>query len=359
MRVGIIGGGQLARMLILAGYPLGLDFTVLDPARDACAASLADHICAPYDDRDALARMAEDCDVITYEFENVSLEGLERLQQRTRIHPPLQALAESRDRLREKNLFRRLDIPTAKFIAIDSESDLREAPKTLGWPFLVKTRRFGYDGKGQFLVRTAADMERAWRELGGNPLIGESFIPFQREVSIIAVRRRNGDMAFYPLSENVHRDGILHVARCRPRDSQTARAEDYACRLLEHLDYVGVLALELFEVHGRLLANEMAPRVHNSGHWTIEGSEISQFENHLRAILDLPLGDTEPVGHAAMVNFIGVLPTLADVLEQPGVHCHFYGKVERPGRKVGHATVRASSATALEARLHHLLALLP
>ncbi len=359
MRVGIIGGGQLARMLILAGYPLGLRFTVLDPARDACAAPLADHICAPYDDRDALARMAEDCDVITYEFENVSLEGLEELEGRTRIHPPLQALAESRDRLREKNLFRRLDIPTAKFLPIDDEGDLGEAPKTLGWPFLVKTRRFGYDGKGQILVRTAADMERAWRELGGQPLIGESFIPFQREVSMIAVRRRNGDTAFYPLSENVHKDGILHVARCRPGDSQTATAQDYARRLLEHLDYVGVLALEMFEVQGRLLANEMAPRVHNSGHWTIEGSEISQFENHLRAILDLPLGDTEPVGHAAMVNFIGVLPTLADVLEQPGVHCHFYGKAERPGRKVGHATVRASSARALEARLHHLLALLP
>ncbi|BCX88357.1 5-(carboxyamino)imidazole ribonucleotide synthase [Methylomarinovum tepidoasis] len=359
MKIGIIGGGQLARMLILAGYPLGLDFAVLDPAPDACAGPLAEHLVAPYDDPEALARLADTCQVITYEFENVSLEGLSRLQDRARIHPPLTALAESRDRLQEKSLFRSLDIPTPPFVAIDSREDLAEAPKCLGWPFLVKTRRFGYDGKGQFLIRTAADMDAAWAELAGRPLIGEGFIPFDREVSVIAVRRASGETAFYPLSENVHKSGILHLARCRPGDAAAAQAQEYARRLLERLDYVGVLALELFEVNGRLLANEMAPRVHNSGHWTIEGAEVSQFENHLRAILDLPLGGTEPVGHTAMVNFIGVLPALADVLAQPGVHCHFYGKAERPGRKVGHATVRAASAKALEARLHHLLALLP
>ncbi len=359
MKVGIIGGGQLARMLILAGYPLGLDFAVLDPAPDACAGPLAEHLVAPYDDPGALARLADTCEVITYEFENVSLEGLARLQDRTRIHPPLAGLEASRDRLAEKSLLRRLDIPTPPFVTIDTREDLEAAPRTLGWPFLLKTRRFGYDGKGQRLIRTAADMDVAWETLGGRPLIGESFIPFDRELSVIAVRRASGETAFYPLSENVHRDGILHLARCCSGDPLAPTAQTYARRLLEHLDYVGVLALELFEVNGRLLANEMAPRVHNSGHWTIEGAEVSQFENHLRAILDLPLGSTEPVGHTAMVNFIGVLPALADVLEQPGVHCHFYGKAERPGRKVGHATVRAASAKALEARLYHLLALLP
>ncbi len=357
--IGIIGGGQLARMLALAGYPLGLRFIVLDPDPAPCTAELCEHLKAPYDDPHALDRLAERCDVITYEFENISLEGLKRLTAKAPVYPPLAALAESCDRLREKTLFQTLDIPTTKFIPIDSYEDLQNAPKILGWPFLVKTRRLGYDGKGQGLIRTAADMERVWNQLGGQALIGENFVPFQRELSVIAVRSKGGHIAFYPLSENVHKNGILHLARSRPADPKGRQAEEYAQRLLEHFDYVGVLALELFEVHGHLLANEMAPRVHNSGHWTIEGAETSQFENHLRAILDLPLGVTEPVGFAAMVNFIGVLPALSDILEQAGVHSHFYAKAERPGRKVGHATVRAANEKALEARLHHLLGLLP
>lgn len=357
--IGILGGGQLARMLALAGYPLGLRFIVLDPDPDPCAAQLCEHLKAPYDDPDALDRLAERCDVITYEFENISLEGLKRLTAKRPVHPPLAALEESRDRLREKTLFQALEIPIPKFIPIDSYEDLQNAPKILGWPFLVKTRRLGYDGKRQGLIRTAADMDAVWDQLEGQASIGENFVPFQREVSVIAVRSKSGHIAFYPLSENVHKNGILHLARSRPGDPKARQAEEYAQRLLEHLDYVGVLALELFEVHGHLLANEMAPRVHNSGHWTIEGAETSQFENHLRAILDLPLGDTEPVGFAAMVNFIGVLPAIPDILEQPGLHCHFYAKAERPGRKVGHATVRAADEKALEARLHHLLGLLP
>ncbi|MBN2701953.1 MAG: 5-(carboxyamino)imidazole ribonucleotide synthase [Methylohalobius sp. ZOD2] len=357
--IGIIGGGQLARMLALAGYPLGLRFVVLDPAPDPCAAQLCEHIQAPYDDPDALDRLAERCDVLTYEFENVSLKGLERLSDKAGIHPPLAALAKSQDRLREKTLFQKLDIPTPRFLAIDSRQDLENAPQILGWPFLLKTRRFGYDGKGQALIRTAADMEAAWETLAEQALIGESFVPFQRELSIIAVRSRSGRTAFYPVSENVHKNGILHLSRSRPNDSQTGQAEGHIRRLLEHLDYVGVLALELFDVHGRLLANEMAPRVHNSGHWTIEGAETSQFENHLRAILDLPLGSTEPVGYAALVNFIGMLPNLTDVLEQAGVHGHYYAKAERPGRKVGHTTVRADAENTLEDRLHHLLGQLP
>ncbi len=359
MKIGIIGGGQLARMLILAGYPLGLDFTVLDPAPDACAAPLCDHLCAPYDDPAALARLAEECEVITYEFENVSLEALEKLAGKCAIYPPLKALAESRDRLREKTLFQSLEIPTTRFLAIDRFEELETAPRILGWPFLLKTRRFGYDGKGQHLIRHRQDMETAWQALQGQPLIGESFIPFQREVSIIGVRNRQGDIAFYPLSENVHKQGILHISRSRAGDSQTETARALARRLMEHLDYVGVLALEMFELNGRLLANEMAPRVHNSGHWTIEGAETSQFENHLRAILGLPLGETKALQHTAMVNFIGVLPEPADVLEQPGAHLHIYGKAERPGRKVGHATVRAPDSKTLEIRLHQLLALLP
>lgn len=357
--VGIIGGGQLARMLALAGYPLGLRFIVLDPAPDACAAEFCKHLQAAYDDLEALAQLAERCQVITYEFENIFPEGLKYLSAKAPVYPPLAALEESRDRLQEKSLFQALDIPTPKFIPIDSYQDLQNAPKILGWPFLVKTRRLGYDGKGQRLIRTAADMETAWEQLGGQALIGENFVPFQREVSVIAVRNKSGQIVFYPLSENVHKNGILYLARSRPGDPSSQLAQEYARRLLEHFDYVGVLALEMFEIHGHLLANEMAPRVHNSGHWTIEGAETSQFENHLRAILDLPLGVTEPVGFTAMVNFIGTLPALADILEQPGVHSHFYGKAERPGRKVGHATVRAADEKTLEARLHRLLRLLP
>lgn len=357
--IGIIGGGQLARMLALAGYPLGLRFIVLDPDPNPCAAQLCEHLKATYDDLNALDRLAQRCDVITYEFENVSLEGLKMLSAKVPVYPPLPALEASCDRLREKTLFQALDIPIPKFIPIDSYQDLQNAPKILGWPFLVKTRRLGYDGKGQGLIRTAADMKTVWDQLGGQALIGENFVPFQREVSVIAVRNKSGQIAFYPLSENVHKNGILHLARSRPADPKGRQAAEYAQRLLEHFAYVGVLALELFEVHGHLLANEMAPRVHNSGHWTIEGAETSQFENHLRAILDLPLGDTGTVGFAATVNFIGTLPALWDILEQPSVHVHCYAKAERPKRKVGHATVRAADEKALEARLHRLLGLLP
>ncbi len=359
MNVGIIGGGQLARMLALAGYPLGLRFVVLDPAPDACAAQLCDHLQAAYDDPAALEELARRCDVITYEFENVSLTGVDKIAEVTAVYPSSRSLAVSRDRLREKTLFRELDIPTPQFVAIDSFADLENAPKLLGWPFLLKTRRFGYDGKGQYLLYNAGDLQPAWQALASQSLIGESFVPFQREISILAARRKNGETAFYPLSENQHQNGILHLSRCRPDDPQTKPAENLIQRLLETLDYVGVMALELFEVHGKLLANEMAPRVHNSGHWTIEGAETSQFENHLRAILDLPLGATEPVNYSAMVNFIGALPELADLLEQPGIHCHAYSKALRPGRKVGHATVRAPTEAALEARLNHLLKLLP
>lgn len=357
--VGIIGGGQLARMLALAGYPLGLRFLVLDPNPDACAAELCEHLKAAYDDQCALDRLAERCQVITYEFENVSLEGIQALSAKVPVYPPLAALEESRDRLREKTLFQTLGIPTAQFVPVNSFDDLKQAPKMLGWPFLLKTRRFGYDGKRQKLIRTAADLEAAWEQLRGQELIGENFVPFEREVSILAVRNKRGQIAFYPLSENLHKHGILHLARSRPGDPSSDHAQEYARRLLEHFDYVGVLALELFEVHGRLLASEMAPRVHNSGHWTIEGAETSQFENHLRAILDLPLGDTGPVGFAATVNFVGTVPALSDILEQPSIHAHVYGKAERPGRKVGHATVRTANEKTLEICLHHLLGLLP
>ncbi|MCW8827885.1 MAG: 5-(carboxyamino)imidazole ribonucleotide synthase [Gammaproteobacteria bacterium] len=339
MRVGIVGGGQLARMLALAGIPLGLHFVFLDPAKDACAAELGEHLCGDYDDERLLAQMAERCDVVTYEFENVPETSIEFLSARVPVFPDARALATARDRLNEKSLFRELDIDTVPFVPVDSLSTLQQAVTTTGLPAVLKTRTMGYDGKGQAVLREETDIEKAWRELGGVPLILEGFAEFHREVSIIAVRGRDGEERFYPLAENIHRDGILHISRSRPGDALEKQAQEYAKRLLEKLDYVGVMALELFDTGDELLANEMAPRVHNSGHWTIEGCVCSQFENHMRAVVGLPLGATDATGAAAMVNFIGEIPPAEQLLALPGVHLHDYSKAAKPGRKVGHVTI--------------------
>ena len=357
MIVGIVGGGQLARMLALAGYPLGLEFVFLDPTPDACAAPLGQHLRGGYDDQTLLARLAERADVVTYEFENVPVESVEFLAGLATVHPNAKALAAARDRSAEKALFRELGIPTPPFTAVDTRADLDRAAAKIGLPAVLKTRTLGYDGKGQAVLRNAGDLDAAWARLGGARLILEGFVPFDREVSVIAVRGRNGETLFYPLAENTHQDGVLRLSASRPGDPMQALAEGYARRLLDALEYVGVLALELFQAGETLLASEMAPRVHNSGHWTIEGAETSQFENHLRAILGLPLGATAPVGYAAMVNFIGAMPDAGRVLALPGAHWHAYGKQARSGRKLGHATLRADSRQDLQAGLDHLLAL--
>jgi 5-(carboxyamino)imidazole ribonucleotide synthase len=351
MKVGILGAGQLARMIALAGYPLGIEFIFLDPAKDACANKLGTHLHGDYDDPALLARLAGMSDVVTYEFENVPSDVAHFLATHTEVHPSPNALAIAQDRLVEKNYFNSIGIPTPNFAPIDSLADLTGAMTAIGWPAIVKSRRMGYDGKGQSFVRTPDDLAKAWEDLEGVPAIVEAFVPFDREVSIIAARSPQGEIAFYPLSENLHKGGILRVSECRDGDPMQPQAEDYVTRLLEALDYVGVLALELFQVNGRLLANEFAPRVHNSGHWTIEGAETSQFENHLRAILSLPLGSTRSVGHPAMVNFIGGLPATAEVLAIDHAHLHLYDKVPRKGRKVAHATLRAESRDQLSVKL--------
>ena len=359
--VGIVGGGQLARMLALAGYPLGLRFVVLDPAPDACAAQIADHIRGAFDNEQALARLAAQADLATLEFENVPAASVHYLARRIPVYPPVEALEATQDRLREKRLFCELGIPTATFFPVDSRADLEVAVSQLGLPVVCKTRSLGYDGKGQAVLRSGADLAPAWERLGGAAgaaLIAESYVPFDRELSIIAVRGCNGETAYYPVAENTHRDGILRLSLSRPGDSMQAQAEDCIARLLDALDYVGVLALELFEVKARLLANEYAPRVHNSGHWTIEGAETSQFENHLRAILGVPLGDTAALGYAAMVNFIGTVPERAQAFAAPRAHLHLYDKQPRPGRKLGHVTLRSADAAALDADLRELLAAL-
>ncbi len=339
MIVGIVGGGQLARMMALAGIPLGMRFIFLDPAEDACAAALGEHLCGAYDDEALLREMAEKADVVTYEFENVPAHAIAFLSKLIDVFPSDKALATARDRLNEKSLFKQLGIATVPFATVDSLEELQQAAEEIGLPAILKTRTLGYDGKGQVLLRSADELAAAWGEIGGVPLILEGFASFQREISIISVRGRGGEIRYYPLSENEHKDGILDTARSLIDDPRQALAESYAKRLLEELDYVGVMALELFDSGDALLANEMAPRVHNSGHWSIEGAETSQFENHMRAVAGLPLGDTAAKGYAKMINFIGEMPATAAVLSVPGLHLHDYDKKPKPGRKVGHATL--------------------
>ena len=356
MKVGIVGGGQLARMLVLAGYPLGLQFRVLDPAADACAGQVAELIQGDYHDEFQLTQLAAWADVVTFDFENVPAAAARTLvQQQTAVYPPEEALAIAQDRLAEKTLFWELGIPVPTFSTVDSLDELRDAATRVGLPAVLKTRRLGYDGKGQRLLRTAEELEPAWQVLGTAPLILESFVPFEREVSVLAVRGRNGETAFYPLVENQHRDGILRQSQA-PIYAPELEQEgvDYAGRLLERLSYVGLLAIEFFVKDGHLIANEMAPRVHNSGHWTLEGAATSQFENHLRAILGLPLGSTAAMGYSAMLNCLGELPERAAVLAVPEAHYHAYGKAPRPGRKVGHITLWADDLLSLRAGLARL-----
>ena len=359
MKLGVLGGGQLGRMLGMAGLPLAVEPVFWEPEESACAQLIGEHLCAPYGDDKALALFAQDVSVCTYEFENVPSPVLTALASRMPVYPPLAALEVSQDRLSEKQLFASLGIQTAPYQAVDSLADLQSAVSRLGLPAILKTRRFGYDGKGQFVLRKPEDIEPAWEALGSVPLILEGFVPFTREVSIIAVRSLDGGTAFYPLSENIHRDGILFTSRARPGDVMQSRAEAYAGALLQHLAYVGVLCLELFEVNGELIANEFAPRVHNSGHWTIEGSETSQFENHLRAVMGLPLGSTACVGFPSLVNLVGILPPLTALLAIPHVHVHFYGKTEKPARKVGHITVRTATPEETERTIARVLQEMP
>jgi 5-(carboxyamino)imidazole ribonucleotide synthase len=359
--VGVLGGGQLGRMLALAGYPLGLGFRFLDPDPDAPAGQLADHVVLGFDDPAGLDSFAAGLDVVTYEFENVPVELARSLEQRLPVYPPPAALEASQDRLSEKSLFRRLGVPTAPFAAVAGAADLDRAAADFGYPCILKTRRFGYDGKGQSLIRGPDDHGPALATLGGVPLILEGFVRFDRELSSLATRDRNGVMAFYPLVENHHSDGILRLSLApapRLKLALQDEAERYVAGVMKELGYVGVLAVEFFERDGHLVANEMAPRVHNSGHWTIEGAATSQFENHLRAIVGLPLGSTALEGPSAMVNLIGTVPDVADVLAVPGAHLHLYGKAPRPGRKLGHVTLHASTEALLNERLDRVRAMI-
>ena len=374
MTIGILGGGQLGYMLALAGYPLGLRFRFLDPSPEAPVGRIAQRVTAEFTDENAMEKFAAGLELVTYEFENVPVAATKFLAQRVPVFPSPETLEIAQDRLKEKALFHKLGIATTDFAAVHNLEALDAAVASVGLPAVLKTCRLGYDGKGQWVVRTAADVSRVKAEMAETlsepahsnaskiasdsaPFILERFLPFTRELSILAVRARHGDIAFYPLVENRHHGGILRLslapAPALPPALQR-EAESIARRVLVELHYAGVLAIEFFECQGKLLANEMAPRVHNSGHWTIEGAVTSQFENHLRAVLDFPLGSSKANGFAAMLNLIGETPPTAEILAIPGAHLHLYGKSPRPGRKLGHITLCANTFEELSTRLADL-----
>jgi len=360
MRVAILGAGQLAAMMAEAGLPMGLDFVFLDPAKDACAKRYAPLLVAAWDE----ARNCEQVlgsDRITCDFENVPAPILESLNHGGIVRPDPKAFASAQDRLVEKNLLESLGIELSPFAPVSSRPELLEALDRIGYPSVLKTRRLGYDGKGQYVLSSAEDLEPAWAALEGHDLVLEGWVDFLHECSLTAVRSCSGDIRFYPPSWTFHSGGILRLAMApAPMPSaQIERAEAMVERLMNSLDYVGCLTLELFVTEAGLLANEFAPRVHNSAHWTIEGARTSQFENHLRAVCDLPLGQTQARGQSLMLNWISELPDRASLLQVPGLSWHDYRKGARPGRKLGHATLSADTITELQEGIELLRGLLP
>lgn len=359
MKVGVIGGGQLGQMLAQAGVSLGMRFVFLDPTKDACASALGEHLCANYDDKEALLALAKEVDVVTFEFESVPAETVSFLSDYVPVFPNAESLRVSRDRWFEKTLFKSLNIPTPDFANVESQAELESAVIKIGLPAVLKTRTLGYDGKGQKVLKKQSDVINAFAELGGVPCILEGFVPFSGEVSLIAVRGKDRSIRFYPLVHNEHRQGVLHLSIASEQHPMQSTAEAYVTKVLEKLDYIGVLAFEFFEVDDGLKANEIAPRVHNSGHWTIEGAVTSQFENHLRAIAGLPLGSTQKHIESAMLNFIGTIPSTEQVLSIEDCHLHNYSKEFKPGRKVGHATVCCKTLEELRQKVQVIEALMP
>lgn len=343
--IGILGGGQLGRMLAMAAAKLGYRVVVLAPEADIPAAQVANHVIrAAYDDGAALAALAEAADVITYEFENIPDTVAQKLALSRPVRPGPQALATTQDRLAEKRFLASQGIPVAPYRAVDGLADLKAAVDEIGLPGVLKTRRFGYDGKGQIMLRDEADIAEAWAQLQGHGLILEGFVTFEREASVLVARGLDGQMAVWPMVHNVHRAHILHESRVPAGLDPTveAQARAHAARAATALDYVGVLAVEFFIAKdGHVIANEMAPRVHNSGHWTLEGAVTSQFENHIRAICGLPLGAADAIGPVLMRNLVGPedYDQAQGYLRDPAAHLHLYGKGQaRPGRKMGHVT---------------------
>lgn len=345
--IGILGGGQLGRMLAMAAARLGLRCQVFSPDPESPAFDVVMHAtCAEYADVEALDLFANDVDVITYEFENVPAAAAMILAARRPVLPDRKILETTQDRLAEKDFVKRLGIGTADYADISSAAALRAAIKRIGLPAVIKTRRFGYDGKGQAIIRAGDDPDKVWADLGTRSAILEAFIPFEREVSVIAARSADGRVECFDVTENEHRDHILKFSRAPAgiSDALAAQARGIAETIANALDYVGVLAVEMFVVQGeggpKVLVNEIAPRVHNSGHWTLDGASISQFEQHIRAIAGWPLGKPVRHGPVTMTNLIGDdIHSYEQWLTVPGATVHLYGKgPPRPGRKMGHVT---------------------
>ncbi|WP_404416614.1 5-(carboxyamino)imidazole ribonucleotide synthase [Vreelandella aquamarina] len=360
MKIGILGAGQLGQMLALAGYPLGNRFTFLDTTGHP-SAGIGEVVIDP--DNQYLGAFLDKVDVVTYEFEHLPVALVRDIEQHKPVYPSSRAIEVCQNRVEEKTLFDRLGIPTPAYRVVESAEALEAAARELGCPVVAKSVTEGYDGKGQAVLKQSAEAASAWAAIGHSQLIVEAFVDFVREVSIIAVRGRDGSVKCYPMAENQHLDGILRYSAAPLPDldaSVQQTADRYIQALLDELDYVGVLALELFQSReGTLLANEMAPRVHNSGHWTMDGAITSQFENHLRAIQGLPLGDTAALAPTCMVNVIGREPSSVEVLTLPNAHLHRYGKGERAGRKLGHINLMADSHAELMAKTRDCARLLP
>lgn len=354
--IGILGGGQLGQMLAQSVQALGMRCAFLDDAPNPPARLLGKVYTS-----EQFFEFASACDAYSFEFENTPTDFANHLQKHRHLAPNATTLHITQDRLNEKKLFQSLDILAARFFEIQSLDDLEAASDKLGLPLVLKTTKGGYDGKGQALIKTKAQLQVAWQTLGVHaPLIAEEFIEFEKEVSAIAVRAKNGDMRYYQLTQNIHEGGILiqsiHPAPNSQHLQQTA--ERYLQKIMTHLDYVGVLTLEMFVKNDMLIANEIAPRVHNSGHWSIEAAVCSQFENHMRAVADLPLGDTSTIGPSVMLNVIGQYPPLDKLLAMDGVHVHLYDKTPRPGRKLAHITIMPVDGSALLGTVDKVKALL-
>lgn len=356
-----MGGGQLAQMLALAAYPLGIKTICYETHENCPAALVTEVIVGAYTDQRQLAEFAARVDVITYEFENIPVNTLEYIVQATHksVYPLISALTVAQDRLNEKSFFDKVQVPTTRYMAVNSLAELEKAMGYVGLPAVLKTRRLGYDGKGQYVIRQQQDIQAAWQPCGDQPLLVEDLVSFDRELSCLAVRNAADEVVFYPVTTNQHREGILRVSKVENIDPDIQQlAQEYTGRVLSDLNYVGVLAIEFFQRGNQLIANEMAPRVHNSGHWTIEGAQTSQFENHIRAVAGLPLGATQAKGHVGMVNLIGHVPELATILSIPEAHCHIYSKQPRPGRKLGHVTLCMNDDLLYQEKLQQLVELI-
>ncbi len=362
MKIGILGAGQLGRMMAISGYPLNHQFGFSGNGNNE-PASLLGHMFALEDTADHIESLVAFADVITYESENTDVAAVKEISKNVAVYPGVKSLFTTQHRGREKALFDQLNIPCAPYQRVNSEQDLIEAVNALGLPAILKIATEGYDGKGQFLIHNKNQIGEAWVSMNGVESILEGFVSFKRELSLIAVRGIDNDHKYYPLVENIHHNGILRltIAPAQNIDSAVqATAERYMKTLLDEMDHVGVLTIELFETDNGLVVNEMAPRVHNSGHWSIEGANTSQFENHIRAISGMPLGDTTPT-HAfnAMINIIGKTGPTDIALKLPNAHLHLYDKSERADRKLGHINITANSQAELEASIDKLKDFLP